>query len=225
MKQNISTSTVHLTKAEAGYKASVTCPCNVSHGGLPSIALYKKGNRLVSSLRFPKEFEITEATSVGEATAALLQCNVDWEDEDELAIIYLEQRFSNVAEFPALPRVRATVYRFPIDRYSAVLFRAVVPAEVFDIIAGHAGTQPGLAPGGVAYVHIRREFQEKTKISTEQIAVTPNNNVYPLYSSLKKAVEAADSYGRPEVSIYEPAANRRLREFSEEEEEEEEKEK
>ncbi|KAA6324150.1 hypothetical protein EZS27_026488, partial [termite gut metagenome] len=75
MKYNLSSVNVYLTKEEAAVKACVVAPYQVSHGTLPPIEISVQGNNLVSSLRLPQGFAITDATTFGNVSTALLSAN------------------------------------------------------------------------------------------------------------------------------------------------------
>lgn len=209
VKANLSLNRVHFTKEQAEFKACVAAPCNLSQGTLTPIEIRKQENALVTSLCLPAGFELTEHTTAGRLSAALMYADSDWEADDELVVVHLVQKYNTVAH-KRTPRVRANVYRLAFDSESKVPVYTLIPPALLRVTAdGYIGTSPDLEAGGVAYIRLRRTVTGKTFVSAQNVVLTPGNDVYAAYTGSEAAGEAAASYGSArEVSIYEAAGNR-----------------
>jgi hypothetical protein len=190
IKYNFGKVNVYLTKEEAEAKSCVVAPYSISHGTLPPIEMSAQGNNLVSSIRLPQGFTITDATTMGEVSIALLSANSFMHIGDQVSIVHLLQSFSD----SGIPYVSMKLHKIIITPQDQILFRALIPQSVFQIINGRVGADATEA-GGIAYI-LSRRVANKLHLSTQHIALTPGNTVYQEYSSEAKKKEAVESYGK-----------------------------
>ncbi|KAA6307722.1 hypothetical protein EZS27_040606, partial [termite gut metagenome] len=171
-------------------KACVVAPYQVSHGTLSPIEMSVQGNNLVSSLCLPQGFAITDATTFGNVSTALLSANSFLHNGDQLSIVHLLQSFSDFG----IPHTSMKLHKIIIDPSDNIPFRVLIPQSMFQIVNGRAGTDANAEAGGIAYVLSRRS-ENKLHVSTQPIVLTPGNTVYQQYSSDQKKKEAVESYG------------------------------
>ncbi|KAA6331272.1 hypothetical protein EZS27_020097 [termite gut metagenome] len=77
LKYNLNKAPVYFTMSEAEAKACVVAPYKVTQGTLRPIKLEVRGDMLISSIRSPEGFSITEdVTTLGEVSRALLSVNM-----------------------------------------------------------------------------------------------------------------------------------------------------
>ncbi|KAA6332413.1 hypothetical protein EZS27_019077 [termite gut metagenome] len=191
IKNNLGKVKAYLSKKEAAVKACVVAPYQISEGTLPAVGMRAQGKGLVSSIRLPKSFRMTEEMTVGKVSKAILSANRAMHKGDKLSIIHLAQ---SVYPDDGMPYVRQCLYEFELNPASGEVFHEQMPPSLFDAVNGYAGTGEGLETGGVAYVWSRRKG-DKVCVSTQSIVLTPDNELYELYASEDKRQSAAESYG------------------------------
>jgi hypothetical protein len=200
LKYNLGEVKIYLTKEEWEAGGSVTAPYRLSKGTLPSIEIYVQGNALVSSIRVPNGFIITDTSTVGEVATALLKANQDTlEPNDQLTVVHLTQGIlSNI------PKMFFKSHRFVLDSTSDKVFSKVMPSHLFQINNGYIGTDANAEAGGVAYVLSRLISRngEKKLISSQNVVLTPGYTLYEEYSSEARKKKAVESYGILPVSDY-----------------------
>jgi hypothetical protein len=202
MKENLGSVRVYLDKNETKEKACIVAPYRIAGGSLPAIETTMEGDKIVISLRLSEEFEITDDTVVGDVASELVHANRFLEHGDRLTIIHLEQLMVEERKV-MMPRMFMNRYEFTLDSSSRVPFRAVIPEAVFHAVNGQITTDNTLASGGIAYV-LSREVRDKRYVSTQSIVLTSDNDIYSVYSSEEKRLQALQSYGVKKASRLEP---------------------
>jgi hypothetical protein len=120
IKYNVGGPKVYFTKSEAKAKACVVAPYQLSEGSLPPIGMVPQGSVLVSSIRLPQGFDITDTTTVGEVPIALLQQNPDMKQGDQLSFLHIVQTVTGEKNIPhALLRLHELVLN-PDIRHTAL---------------------------------------------------------------------------------------------------------
>jgi hypothetical protein len=206
IRNNLGKIKAYLSKKEATVKACVVAPYQISEGTLPAISIQVQGERLVSSIRLPKSFRMTENMTVGKVSKAILSANRGMHKGDRLSIIHLAQ---SVYPDDGMPYARQGLYEFELNPASGEVFYEQMPFSLFDAINGYVGTGEGLEAGGLAYVWSRRK-EDKVCVSTQSIVLTPDNELYEQYASEAKRQSAAESYGAiSEERFLKPKASER----------------
>ncbi|KAA6338542.1 hypothetical protein EZS27_013455 [termite gut metagenome] len=199
-KYNLGEVKIYLTKGEWEAGGCVVAPYCISKGTLPSIETSVQGNALVSSIRVPDGFIITDASTVGEVATALLKANRDTlEANDQLTVVHLTQGILG-----NIPKMFFKPHRFVLDSTSEKLFSEVMPSHLFQINNGYIGTDVNAEAGGVAYVLSRliSKSGEKKLISSQNVVLTPGYTLYEKYSSEASKKKAIESYGLFPVPDY-----------------------
>ncbi|MDR2859635.1 MAG: hypothetical protein LBV64_04500 [Mediterranea sp.] len=192
-KYNLGEVKIYLTKEESEAGGCVTAPYHISKGTLPPIEIYVQGDVLVSSIRVPNGFVITDTSTVGEVSTALLKANRDTlEANDQLTVVHLTQGI-----LANIPKMFFKSHRFVLDSTSEILFSKVMPSHLFQINNGYIGTDANAEAGGVAYVLSRliSKNGEKKLISNQSVVLTPGYTLYEEYSSEASKKKAVASYG------------------------------
>ncbi|KAA6308099.1 hypothetical protein EZS27_040224, partial [termite gut metagenome] len=205
VKYNLDKVPVYLTLTEAEAKACVVAPYKISHGVIRPIKMEVQGNGLISSIRVPAGFSITEdVTTLGEVSKALLSMNSYIHEGDQVSIVHLSQE---VFTSDMLPYVSFKFHEFTLDKKSSEVFSRLVPSSLFYVNGGYIGTDANAEEGGMAYVLSRRSAG-KLLVSTQFITLTPGNTMYKKYSSEEKLDEAIKSYGTAKTRLLEPGNTR-----------------
>lgn len=90
-KYNLGKVKIYLDKNEVLNKACVVAPYNITIGSLPSIDISVQADSLVTSIRVPQGFLITEASTIGEVSAALLSASSDMKRGDQVSKRWLHR--------------------------------------------------------------------------------------------------------------------------------------
>ncbi|KAA6341913.1 hypothetical protein EZS27_010298 [termite gut metagenome] len=190
MKYNLSSINLYFTKAEAASKAQIVAPYRISEGMLLPITLMALDDRIISSLRVPEGFAITDTSTTGKVSAGLLQRNTSVRPGDRLSIVHLIQN----TDFKESPQITMRVYDFVLDETSEVPFYGEMPRDLFSVTGDRIGTNADIGDGGVGYVLTRRKGNKRL-ISPQHIVLTPGYTLYDSYSCGAQRAEAAKSYG------------------------------
>jgi hypothetical protein len=193
IKQNLGRIKVYLDKTEAEAKACVVAPYNLSMGSLMPIEIKAKADRMITSLRVPESFPITDTTTTGEVSLALINVNEFICCNDCLTVIHLVQTFVAIEE-TIIPYIIPRLYEFIIKPTSQIPFYTLMPASLFRVNEGYIGTDSGIETGGMAYI-LSRKMENKADISTQSVVLTPDNVTYRKYSSEQQKQKVAISYG------------------------------
>ncbi|KAA6327638.1 hypothetical protein EZS27_023392 [termite gut metagenome] len=199
VKTNLNKIKVYLDKEEAAVKACVVAPYVISQGVLPSIEITLQNNLMITSLRVPQGFIITDATTLGEVSAAL-RINSYIQEGDRISILHLPQ---SIMGERSIPRATLIFQRFTLNSLSKDLFYNSISASLFRVNNGYIGTDANAEEGGLTYVLSRKEGN-KLLVSTQNIVLTPGNTWYKKYSSEEKRKEAVNSYGANGLYVYDP---------------------
>ncbi|KAA6323846.1 hypothetical protein EZS27_026758, partial [termite gut metagenome] len=181
-------------------KACVVAPYQVSHGTLSPIEMSVQGNNLVSSLCLPQGFAITDASTFGNVSTALLSANSFLHNGDQLSIVHLLQSFSDFG----IPHTSMKLHKIIIDPSDNIPFRVLISQSMFQIINGRAGTDANAEAGGMAYV-LSRSYGSKLLVSSQNIVFTPGYTLYKTYSSDAQKRKAMESYANIEDRYLDPS--------------------
>ncbi|KAA6308973.1 hypothetical protein EZS27_039456, partial [termite gut metagenome] len=190
MKYNMGQVKVYLTKEEAEVGGCVAAPYLLSKGTLAPIETIIRNNTLVSSIRVPQNFVITDISTVGEVSNALLKANPNTLDaKDQLTVVHLTQGILG-----NIPKMFFKLHKFVLNTTSDKLFSDVMPAHLFQVNDGYIGTDANAEAGGAAYI-LSRKVGRKKLISTQRVVLTPGYTLYNEYSSEERKIKAVESYG------------------------------
>ena len=191
--------TVYFTKALADRSACVLAPYTVSRGTLRSLIV---SNSPAVETGWYLGINVgavnLETASVAEASAALVEgSNGVLQDGDAITIIACLQ---STIIFPGLsvPRVRADVQTFTIDvNSSAENIRSQFNATAW-LAASESGDAyvnfPAGNSGALAVI-VSRNTDSGIKVSSQQLVMGTEGNMYEQYIDEDAAREAAASYG------------------------------
>jgi hypothetical protein len=201
VKYNMGKIKLYFTKEEMAGKASVVAPYHVSDGSLPTIALMVQDNILVSDVKVPNGFTMTNNTTIGEVSEALLKCNSHLRSGDQFSIVHLVQGTTP----EGIPQMATRLHEFVIDKTSLVPFYSHIPQSMFFITGNHIGTDANAEAGGMAYVLSRSIYSNKLLVSSQNIVLTPGYTLYKTYSSDAQKRKAMESYANIEDRYLDPS--------------------
>lgn len=195
---NLTDSKVALTKDAAAAGAGVVAPYRISSGSLPEIEL--TGSQVgVDTNLYLGSLVITDATTVGQISAALIANNNGLVKGMQLSLIVNLQR-SN--ETTVRPYIVARAYEMIIDETSSNLLSDYFPGGILK--ARQSDGSPlyfdgtNLGDGAAAFI-LSQTISGKTKVSSQQMRMYGNQSIYSIYTSAIAVESAIRSYGSNET--------------------------
>ena len=169
---------------------SVLAPYQITRGSLPSVAMVKAGDVLVSDINLGS-LVIDAATTVADLANAVIAYNDGWEAGDQVTFFYGQQTTDAVTGIP-----RARIYGFKVmlnPGDSSVLWE-VVSELGFSSVGGKLGMSQGITDGAAVWIHSREDSGSGgLKVSTQFLYV--DNSVLAAYQGSQAMEASADSYG------------------------------
>lgn len=195
---NLTDSKVALTKDAAAAGAGVVAPYRISSGSLPEIEL--TGSQVgVDTNLYLGGLIITDATTVGQISAALIANNNGIVKGMQLSLIVNLQRSNEVTN---RPYIVARAYEMIIDETSSALLSNYFPDGILK--AKQTEGAPlyydgsNLGDGAAAFI-LSQTISGKTKVSSQQMRLYGNQSIYAIYTSAIAVESAIRSYGSNET--------------------------
>jgi hypothetical protein len=201
MQINLGVVKVYLTQSESEQKACVAAPYQISQGSLQPIQITTQAETLVTSVRLPQAFILTDTTTVGEFAAALLSVNTEVRRGDQLTVVHNLQSIFQPAN---IPHMTMKLHYVLIDPESVDILYEQIPPSLCTPTDGYIGTDANAETGGIAYVWSRKNaaHPRRALVSTQSIVLTPGNTIYQHYSSEAHKQEAINSYTTASTPCY-----------------------
>ena len=174
---------VYVPKSVRLNGGSVLAPYQITRGSLPSVAMVKAGDVLVSDINLGS-LVIDAATTVADLANAVIAYNDGWEAGDQVTFFYGQQTTDAVTGIP-----RARIYGFKVmlnPGDSSVLWE-VVSELGFSSVGGKLGMSAAV------WIHSREDGTSGLKVSTQFLYV--DNSVLAAYQGSQAMEASADSYG------------------------------
>lgn len=150
---NMAASTIHLTKEEAANKASIVFPYVISDGSLQAINVSGANAGAVTNISLGDGFEISEETTIGELSTAILNNNSDWLNGDQLTYVSVEQKIDSNTNAPyAVFRY----YEMDIDTSNGETVRSIMPEYALDVVSGKLAHGYETTEAGFTWIHSRK---------------------------------------------------------------------
>lgn len=198
MSLNVTNSPIFLTKQAAASGATVVAPYVMTQGSLPSIQLTNSNAGLLTNLFLPSGFTISQTSTIGEVSSALLESNPSLQAGDQISFIRFVQL---VNETTGYPYVIVRKYEVLLLRNSVDIWDNYIPVEFFSnrTVEGvnTVAVNNGDEIGGVLMV-LSRTISGKTYVSTQSIVLVNNEAIYDQYSGQAALDAAILSYGSEE---------------------------
>ena len=180
---------VYVPKSVRLNGGSVLAPYQITRGSLPSVAMVKAGDVLVSDINLGS-LVIDAATTVADLANAVIAYNDGWEAGDQVTFFYGQQTTDAVTGIP-----RARIYGFKVmlnPGDSSVLWE-VVSELGFSSVGGKLGMSAAISDGAAVWIHSREDGTSGLKVSTQFLYV--DNSVLAAYQGSSAMEASANSYG------------------------------
>lgn len=185
---------VYVPKSVRLNGGSVLAPYQITRGSLPSVAMVKVGDVLVSDIGLGS-LQIGAETTVAEFATAVLAYNDGWEAGDQLTFFYGVQSVDAVT---GVPRARIYGQKVMLNPGDSSLLLDVVSQVGFSSVAAGSGAgyvlgmSVAITDGAAVWVHSREE-SAGLKVSTQFMYV--DSSVLSAYQGSEAFAGAANSYG------------------------------
>ena len=180
---------VYVPKSVRLNGGSVLAPYQITRGSLPSVAMVKAGDVLVSDIALGA-LVIDAATTVADLANAVIAYNDGWEAGDQVTFFYGQQTTDAVTGIP-----RARIYGFKVmlnPGDSSVLWE-VVSELGFSSVGGKLGMSAAISDGAAVWIHSREDGTSGLKVSTQFLYV--DSSVLAAYQGDSAMAASANSYG------------------------------
>lgn len=180
---------VYITKDVRLNGGCVLAPYLVSRGKLPSILYTKnRGDMLVTDINLGG-LVIDDNTTVAELSAAVISCNDNWEEGDQLSFIHGVQTHDPVT---GVPRAKMNGCEVVLNLTDDTPLMLVVNAIGFSTVGGFLGMSQPITESAAAWIHSRDKDGDVT-VSTQHLFVDPA--VYASYQGQDAFNASVNSYG------------------------------
>lgn len=186
---NINVVKVYIPKQVRLNGGSVLAPYQITRGKLASIAYTKNDNGILVSDILVGTLVIDENTTVADFSAAVIACNEDWAEFDQLTFFYGIQTLDTVTH---IPRAKISGYKVMLDLSDDTPLYDVVTGLGFTAVDGKLGMNMEIEDGAAAWIH-SRENGSNLSVSTQYLYV--DSSVLAAYQTNSAFTISADSYG------------------------------
>lgn len=194
VRMNLTDNKVALTKGHIAAGAGVVAPYQVTSGSIPSIEHTGTTNGVTSNI-YTGNLVLTEGTTVGQFTAAILANNNIIQEGMQLSLIVNLQRRN---EALAMPYIVIRAYEVLLKLESTQLLSEYIPLELLAIrdTDGHplAFVSESLGDGAACFI-LSHTVAGKTKVSSQRLVFYGNQSIYSIYTSAIAVNAAIQSYG------------------------------
>lgn len=180
---------VYITKDIRLNGGCVLAPYLVSRGMLTSILYTKnRGDMLVTDISLGG-LVIDDNTTVAELSAAVISCNDNWEEGDQLSFIHGVQTHDPVT---GVPRAKMNGSKVVLNLTDDTPLMVMVNAIGFSTVGGFLGMSQPITESAAAWIHSRDKDGDVT-VSTQHLFVDPA--VYTSYQGQDALNASINSYG------------------------------
>ena len=180
---------VYITKDIRLNGGCVLAPYLVSRGMLTSILYTKnRGDMLVTDINLGG-LVINDNTTVAELSAAVISCNDNWEEGDQLSFIHGVQTHDPVT---GVPRAKMNGSKVVLNLTDDTPLMVMVNAIGFSTVGGFLGMSQPITESAAAWIHSRDKDGDVT-VSTQHLFVDPA--VYASYQGQDAFNASVNSYG------------------------------
>ena len=180
---------VYVPKSVRLNGGSVLAPYQITRGSLPSVAMVKVGDVLVSDIALGS-LVTGESTTVADFANAVMAFNTGWEAGDQLTFFYGMQSTDAVT---GIPRARIYGYKVMLNPGDSTLLLEVVSELGFTSVDGKLGMSQSISDGAAVWVHSREDGTSGLKVSTQFLYV--DSTVLAQYQGSSAMASSAASYG------------------------------
>lgn len=188
---------VYLPKDQARTRCCVAAPYAISQGTLMPID-YKKDTEgvLVTNIRLGEGFVLNEDTTVGQLSAAIQSNNPNFEWNDEIMFVAVEQE----TRLDGMPSIRVAAFPLLLDNTDPSKVWNKVKPLGFSSTRNYLCASASLQPGCYGWIHIRRK-ERKTSVSCQHL-YNLNEELLRYYCSEEAFQAALPTYGKAKSSPF-----------------------
>ena len=180
---------VYVPKSVRLNGGSVLAPYQITRGSLPSVAMVKAGDVLVSDINLGT-LVIGAATTVADLANAVIAYNDGWEAGDQVTFFYGSQTTDAVT---GIPRARIYGFKVMLNPGDSTLLWDMVSELGFSSVGGKLGMSAAISDGAAVWVHSREDGTGGVKVSTQFLYV--DSSVLASYQGSSAMEASANSYG------------------------------
>ena len=194
VRANLSSNLVALTKQQAAAGAAVVAPYSITSGSLLSIEHTLDGNTIVTNLGLGY-LDMDDTTTVASFTDALLSNNLGLEEGMQLSLIVNLQR---VNADTGIPYIVQRGYEVILDKTNQEPLDAYIPYGIIDVwdnperSLAYIGSELGI---GAACFVLSKTTGGNTRVSSQNLVMYGDNQIYTEFTSAAQVQAAIESYG------------------------------
>lgn len=200
MKVNMPNSDIYLTKQEVEGGGCIAAAYQITQGTLPSIETSGSGDNVRTNIKLG-DLTIDENTTVKEFAKAVVDNNVDYNYDDQIAFFDVLQCVNSLTGIPYCQFFGTNVV---LDKTSDVKLLELVSKYGFATVDGFLGHIEGEGAGVFAWVHSRK-VNGKTLVST-QFLVNNNTDIIAEYSGNEAYKRSVKTYGGEKTNFLTPGS-------------------
>lgn len=203
VSKNLNAVKVYLTREEANAGACVCAPYQLTHGSLSPIQTYGEGVGARTNIYLGNNFEITNSTTVGQISAAIINNNDGWVEGMQLAYISAIQSTNATTGHPM---VQGYLYSFTLNLADTTPVRELIPEFGLSVVSGYIGHGASAGSGGFAWIKSSIGPNGNILVSSQRLVLT-DNDLFGVYSGAAQRGNAIASYGAQDDVFLNPRSN------------------
>lgn len=188
ISRNFNSSPVYLTKDEANQGTTIIAPYVVTRGSLVPYSFTRVGSLIVSDLYVGGEIVLSNSTTIGELSTAIIANNENDREGDQLSVVILKQQQAGQMYY-----CTTKAFEMILDPTSSELVKDFLPIEYMTIQDGAIAFDGSQWAGGVVMCQ-SRTISGKTYVSTQSVECT-QGAIFANYSMESHGAAAMSSYG------------------------------
>lgn len=189
--RNLGVVPVYLSRQMQRGGACVVAPYVVTEGSLMPIQTSGNGTDTVTNIAVPAEFSITEDTTVGELSQALLSANSWLASGMQLSYLSIVQSQDVETGYPVC---YCNKFEMTLALNNSTKVRDIFPEYALSVVDGFIGHGDFYAAGAFCWILSQKDVNGKLRVSTQRLIVT-DDSLYQSYTTPSAFQIAADSYG------------------------------
>ena len=190
VQANLGVVKVYITKTMRMNGGCVLAPYQITRGSLVSISMTVNGAGILVSGLALGSLVISNTTTVGEFSQAIIANNAGWQVGDQLTFFLGKQTIDPVTN---IPRATLTPHKIVLDPVDETTLWTVSGQEGFQSVQGYLGMDAVLVAGAAAWVHSRETGTGGLKVSTQFFYV--ENAALANYQTSEALIASSNSYG------------------------------
>ena len=189
---NAAANAVWLTKSQVEAGTCIVAPYTISRGSMGEIKQTATATMITSNL-YVGELTISEGTTIGELSAALIANNNGLQNGDQLSVIQYIQNTGSAGAYTITCRAREML----LNTSSVELVSRFLPVEILGVSSGETPALSILTSsfvGGASFI-LSRTQGGRILVTTSSVTLTYGNSVYTAMTSATQKETAIRSYG------------------------------